>query len=394
MVFAKLPKIAVVTGSRAEYGLLYWILKDLHERTDCEMQLLVTGMHLAPEFGETWKQIEADGLPITRRIPVMAEGDDHTAMVKSVGLGCIGFADAFADLQPDVVLVLGDRYEILAASQAAALMNIPVAHLHGGEITEGAVDDMIRHCITKLARYHYVSCAEAAQRVRQMGEMPETVFVTGAPGLDNITRLPMMSVAEIGESLGFPLRAPFFLATFHPVTALEIGESITALEALLSALDAFPDHQVLFTKANSDPAGREINGRLEAYAAKNPQRVCVVTSLGQRRYLSALKACVAMVGNSSSGLVEAPAMHRPTVNIGDRQKGRAQATSIISCDPSQDAIQAALAQAASPAFQAIAAEATSLYGEGGASEVVVRLLVEAAQVGRLPPKKFYDLPRV
>lgn len=388
------PKIAVVTGSRAEYGLLYWIIRDLFERDDCDLQLLVTGMHLEPEFGETWKQIEADGFPITRRIPMMAKGDDGVAMVKSVGFGTIGFADAFAELAPDVVLVLGDRFEILAAAQAASLMNIPVAHLHGGEVTEGAIDDAIRHCLTKLSRYHFVASEEAAKRVRQLGEQPDSITVTGAPGLDNIRRVPLMSVAEIGESLNFPLTQPYFLVTFHPVTAFEPAASLADLAVLQDALDKFPDHQLLITKANSDPAGREINAALDAYAAARPGRVCVVTSLGQKRYLSALQHCVAMVGNSSSGLFEAPAMKRPTVNIGDRQKGRPAASSVISCLPTPAAVEAALTQAKSPEFQAVAAAATSLYGEGGASEIAVGLLVEAARAGRLAPKKFYDLPGV
>jgi UDP-N-acetylglucosamine 2-epimerase (non-hydrolysing)/GDP/UDP-N,N'-diacetylbacillosamine 2-epimerase (hydrolysing) len=390
-VSVRTQRICVVTGSRAEYGLLYWIIKGLQALPEFELQLVVTGMHLSPAFGSTYRQIEADGIPIARKVETLLSSDSDVGMTKSVGLGVLGFADAFQDLTPDLVLLLGDRVEILAAAQSAYLMGLPVAHLHGGEVTRGAVDDAIRHCITKFSRYHFVSTAEAATRVRQLGEDPATIFQTGAPGLDNVNRLSLLSREALSEDIGFALDDPYVLVTYHCATAHH--HEITAPPALLNALDRFPGYKALITKANSDAGGLRINAALDDYAARHPGRVHVVTSLGQLRYLSAMKHCAAVIGNSSSGLFEAPLLKRPTVNIGDRQDGRLHAASVVSCADDVEAISAAIATVLAPAFQPILGSTVSLYGDGRSSDAVLTVLARLAADGPDPaPKSFYDLP--
>jgi len=384
-------RICVVTGSRAEYGLLYWIIKGLQAMPAIDMQLVVTGMHLAPAFGSTWRQIEADGIPIARKVETLLSSDSDVGMVKSVGLGVLGFADAFQDLAPDLVLLLGDRVEILAAAQSAYLMGLPVAHLHGGELTRGAVDDAIRHCITKFSRYHFVSTAEAATRVRQLGEDPASIFITGAPGLDNVNRLSLLSRQELSDEIDFALDGPYLLVTYHCATAHHADSAAAA--PLLTALDRFPDYKALITKANSDAGGLRINAALDDYAARHPGRVHVVTSLGQRRYLSAMKHCAAVVGNSSSGLFEAPLLKCPTVNIGDRQEGRLHAASVVTCADDAGSISAAIATVLAPAFQRVLDATVSLYGDGQSSDAVLTLLARLTAAGERPlPKSFCDLP--
>jgi len=384
-------RICVVTGSRAEYGLLYWIIKGLQAMPAIDMRLVVTGMHLAPAFGSTWRQIESDGIPIARKVETLLSSDSDVGMAKSVGLGVLGFADAFQDLAPDLVLLLGDRVEILAAAQSAYLMGLPVAHLHGGEVTRGAIDDAIRHCITKVSRYHFVSTAEAAARVRQLGEDPAAIFVTGAPGLDNVNRLSLPNREELSDEIGFALDAPYVLVTYHSATAHHADHD--AAGPLLTALDRFPECKVLLTKANSDAGGLRINAALDDYAARHPGRVHVVSSLGQRRYLSAMKHCAAVIGNSSSGLFEAPLLKRPTVNIGDRQEGRLHAASVVSCADDAKSITAAIATVLAPAFQKVLDATVSLYGDGRSSDAVLTLLARLVATGeRPPPKSFCDLP--
>lgn len=381
--------ICVVTGSRAEYGILSGLIGQLAQDDEVRLQLVATGMHLMPEFGLTYRAIEADGFRIDRKVEMMVAGDSPMGMAKSVGLGLLAFTDTFDALQPDVVVVLGDRFEMLAVAQAAFLTGFPVAHISGGEVTEGAIDDAVRHAITKLSRYHFVAAEAYRQRVIQLGEEPQRVFDVGDPGLDNVARLPLLDRAALSAELGLEAARPFLLVTHHPVT---LGEEPVepAMQALLDALDARPDHQVVITKPNADAGGRALSLMVDAYAQANAGRVFAFTSLGQLRYLSAMRHCAAVVGNSSSGIVEAPAMHRPTVNIGRRQDGRLKATSIIDCANDRAAIGVALERALSAPFQASVTQTVSLYGKGDASTRIREILKQVPLVRR-QRKRFYDL---
>lgn len=380
-------KIAVVTGTRAEYGLLYWLMKEIQASAALELQVIVSAMHLSPEFGETWKQIEQDGFSIDAKVEMLLSSDTAVGVVKSMGLGTIGFADALDRLRPDTMVVLGDRFEALAAVQAALVMRIPVAHLHGGEITEGACDDAMRHAITKMANLHFVAAEPYRQRVIQMGEDPATVFNVGAIGLDHLCRSRWMELNELAASLGFELREPFLLVTYHPVTLLD-EDPEQSFQALLSALDGFPDHQIILTYPNADQGGRVIIPLLEAYAQSQPRRVLAVPSLGFRRYLSALGKAAAVVGNSSSGIIEAPAFGVPTVNIGARQLGRLAADSVLHCQPTADAIAEALGKALAPGFADHCRSVPNPYGQGNAATAIVKAL--EAHAGPCH-KRFYDL---
>ncbi|WP_420229176.1 UDP-N-acetylglucosamine 2-epimerase [Psychrobacter sp. ER1] len=336
-----MKKIAVFTGTRAEYGLLYWLLKDIQAHRSLELQLLVSAMHLSPEFGMTYKQIQSDGFKITEKIEMLLSSDSAVGTVKSMGLGVIGFADALNRMKPDLLIILGDRFEALAAAQAAMILRIPIAHIHGGEITEGAYDDAIRHAITKLSLLHFTSTDAHRNRVIQLGEHPNRVFNVGAVGLDHLQRTELMSINNLSTSLNFNLDKPYFLVTYHPVTAAFEPAKESFLN-LLQALEQFPRHQIILTYPNADDGGREIIPLLEEYAAKSPERVLAIPSLGQKRYLSAVKHAQAVVGNSSSGIIEVPSFKVPTINIGERQRGRMAAKSVISCPPTTTAIFKAL----------------------------------------------------
>ncbi|NRA82030.1 MAG: UDP-N-acetylglucosamine 2-epimerase (hydrolyzing), partial [Pseudoalteromonas sp.] len=327
-------KVAVFTGTRAEYGLLYWLLKDIQDDPELVLQLLVSGMHLSPEFGETYQQIEQDGFFIDEKIEILLSSDSAVGTAKSMGLGVLGFADALNRLKPDVLVILGDRFEALAAAQTAMILRVPILHLHGGEITEGAYDDAIRHAISKLSYLHGTSTEEYRQRVIQLGEQPERVKNVGAIGLDHLKRAEFMDVAEIARSLDFPLNQPYFLVTYHPVTLAD-EKPEQSFNALLDALDEFKDHQVIITYPNADDGGRRIIPLLEQYAKSNPQRVCAIPSLGQKRYLSTVKNAAVVIGNSSSGIIEVPSFNVPTVNVGVRQQGRLAAKSVLNCDPNK-----------------------------------------------------------
>lgn len=366
-------RIAVFTGTRAEYGLLYWLMKDIQASEQLTLQVMVSGMHLSPEFGETWKQVAADGFPIDAKVEMLLSSDTPTGVVKSMGLGIIGFADALERLQPDLLVVLGDRFEALAVVQAALIMRIPVAHLHGGEITEGAYDDAIRHAITKMASLHFTAAEPYRQRVIQMGEAAETVFNVGAVGLDHLQRHAPMPLSELSASLGFELRKPYFLVTYHPVTLAD-EDPESSFRAMLVALDRFPDHQVILTYPNADNGGRSLIPILQDYARREPQRVLAIPSLGFRRYLSALSHTVAMIGNSSSGIIEAPSFGIPTVNIGSRQLGRLAADSVLHCAPDAEAIYQAIATAISTDFAATCRDVANPYGRGHASERILRVI--------------------
>ena len=380
-------KVTVFTGTRAEYGLLYWLLKDIQSDSELSLQLLVSGMHLSPEFGETYRQIEKDGFKIDEKIEILLSSDSAVGTAKSMGLGVLGFADALSRLSPDVLVILGDRFEALAAAQTAMILRIPVVHLHGGEITEGAYDDAIRHAITKLSYLHATSTEEYRQRVIQLGEAPDRVFNVGAIGLDHFNRGTFMSVDELSTSLNFPLNQPYVVVTYHPVTLAD-EEPTASFTALLEALDQHPDVQIILTYPNADDGGRRIIPLLEAYASRQPQRVLAIPSLGQVRYLSAIKHAAAVVGNSSSGIIEVPSLDVPTVNIGMRQKGRLAATSVLHCDATASAIKAALDVALKRSYKAKDEQVYNPYGQGNASQQVISML---KNLNFTSVKSFYDV---
>lgn len=328
-------KICVVTGSRAEYGLLSGLMRAIKEDESLELQVIATNMHLSPEFGLTYKEIERDGFFINKKVEMLLSSDTANATTKSVGLATIGFADAYEDLKPDMIVVLGDRYEILAAVSAALFYKIPVAHLHGGEITEGAYDDCIRHAITKMSHLHFTSTEEYRQRVIQLGEDPKRVFNVGAPGIENIKKVPLMGKKELESTLdGFTFNDKTILITYHPVT-LENSTAEEQIQNLLSALNEYSDIKIIFTLPNSDTDGRVIIKLINEYVSKHQEKAIAYPSLGLRRYLSALQFVKAVVGNSSSGIIEVPSFGIPTLNIGDRQKGRIAADSVINCGTSK-----------------------------------------------------------
>ncbi|NMY95213.1 UDP-N-acetylglucosamine 2-epimerase [Pseudomonas proteolytica] len=380
-------KVAVFTGTRAEYGLLYWLIHGIETSQHLDLQLIVTGMHLSPEFGETWKQIEQDGFKIDAKVEILLSSDTAVGVVKSMGIGTLGFADALDRLKPDVLIVLGDRFEALAIVQAALIMKIPVAHLHGGEITEGAYDDAIRHAISKMSQLHFVAAEAYRQRVIQMGESPDRVFNVGAIGLDHLVRTPRMDRDELSQSLGFSLKLPFFLVTYHPVT-LQGEDPVASFNALLEALDTFPEHKIILTYPNADNGGRAIIPLLQVYTQRQPERVLAIPSLGFQRYLSVVPLASAVVGNSSSGIIEVPAFGVPTVNIGVRQKGRLAASSVLDCEPTAADIKRALDEAVSTQFAASCKTTINPYGQGNASEAIISVLENFDGTSN---KSFYDL---
>lgn len=380
-------KIAVFTGTRAEYGLLYWLMREIKASEDMCLQVIVSGTHLSHEFGETWKQIEQDGFSIDAKVEMLLSSDTPVGVVKSIGLGTLGFADALDRLRPDMLIVLGDRFEALAIAQTALIMRIPIAHLHGGEITEGAYDDAIRHAISKMANLHFVAAEPYLRRVIQMGESPDRVHNVGAIGLDHLSRTPMMGLEELRENLAFDLRLPYLVVTYHPVTLLE-EDPEQSFMALLDALEHFPEHQIIITYPNADNGGRAIIPLLESYAHKQPQRVLAIHSLGFRRYLSAIFKAAAVVGNSSSGIIEVPAFGIPTVDIGLRQKGRLAAASVLHCEANSEAIIKALIKALSQTFSDACRSVENPYGKGNASAEIIKI-IRAYPYGS--HKQFFDL---
>lgn len=380
-------KICVVTGTRAEYGLLYWLMKEIQADGDLQLQLVVTGMHLSPEFGLTYKIIEQDGFVIDAKVEMLLSSDTPVGVAKSLGLGVIGFADVLERLQPDQLVVLGDRYEILAAVQAALAARIPVAHIHGGETTEGAIDESIRHAITKMSHVHFVAAEPYRARVIQLGEQPDRVFNVGAPGLDNIRRLQLLDRERLEEAIGFKLGTLNFLVTYHPATLGAISPR-NAMQELLKALDQFSGARIIFTKPNSDADGRIIGQLIDEYAQSHQGRVIVFTSMGQVRYLSAMQHVDAVIGNSSSGIIEAPAFNVPTVNIGERQAGRLRSDSVIDCFESAESIASAICQAISPSFIESIRSMVPMYGSGNAS-VEIKNYLKSIRLGTI--KRFYDL---
>ncbi|HJL78903.1 MAG TPA: UDP-N-acetylglucosamine 2-epimerase [Candidatus Marinimicrobia bacterium] len=382
--------ICIVTGSRAEYGLLYWLIKEIQEDSDFELQIIGTGMHLSPEFGLTYRQIEDDGFKIDKKIEMLLSSDTPVGISKSMGLGIIGFAEAYEELNPDIVVLLGDRFEIYSAVAAAMIARIPIAHLHGGETTEGAFDEAIRHSITKMSHLHFTSTEEYRKRVIQLGENPERVFNVGAIGIENIQKLPLLSQEDLESEIGFSLGQQCLLVTYHPVT-LEQATAQMQFQNLLNAIDTIDGLHVIFTKSNADTEGRIINRMIDEYVStKKKSSAISFTSMGQLRYLNAMKHVDAVVGNSSSGIVEAPSFKTPTVNIGDRQKGRIQSRSVINCSPTKDAIIQALKQAFSPEFGQGIQEMTNPYGKENTARNI-KEIIKYFDLTNILKKEFYDI---
>ena len=380
-------RICVVTGTRAEYGLLYWLMKEVDSDSELQLQMVVTGMHLSPEFGYTYRQIEQDGFVIDRKVEMLLSSDSAVGVGKSIGVATIGFADAFAGLRPDLIVLLGDRFEALAAAQAALVAQIPIAHIHGGETTEGAYDESIRHSITKMSQWHFVAAEQYRKRVIQLGEVPDRVFNVGAPGLDNLHNLELLARSALEEVLGIPLRKPVFLITYHPVTT-DQRDPTRGMSELLAALSGFPDATIIFTYPNADTGGRALAGQIEHWVAENAGRARAVVSLGQTRYLSLMHECDVVLGNSSSALIEAPVLKRAAVNIGDRQLGRLSASSVIHSDEDRDAIFKAIKRALSEQFRAQLHKTDSCYGAGGASR---RIKDKLKNVPLSVRKAFYEM---
>tara|TARA_R110002020_G_scaffold183864_5_gene380387 strand:+ start:3593 stop:4744 length:1152 start_codon:yes stop_codon:yes gene_type:complete len=368
-----MKKVAVFTGTRAEYGLLYWLLKDIENADDLTLHLLVSGSHLSPEFGHTIDQIKADGFEISETIEMLLSSDSAVGTVKSLGLGIIGYSDALERQKPDVLIVLGDRYEALGIAQAAMLMRIPILHIHGGEITEGAYDDAIRHAITKFSLLHATSTEPYRQRVIQLGEAPERVRNVGAIGLDHIKRSALMSREELSESLNFSLDSDFAVLTYHPVTLANEPAEETFLN-ITEALSAFPDLKIIVTYPNADDGGRKIIPLIESFGSKNSERVKIVPSLGQRRYLSAVKHSKLVIGNSSSGILEVPSFKVPTVNVGVRQQGRIAAESVLHCKPSADSIKRTLTEALKLTQEGRLDGIHNPYGFGNAGPEILKMI--------------------
>ncbi|WP_034537017.1 UDP-N-acetylglucosamine 2-epimerase [Carnobacterium inhibens] len=385
-----MKKICVVTGTRAEYGLLMPLLEQIKQAKNLELQLLVTGMHLSPEFGLTYKLIEADGYTINEKVDILLSSDTPVGISKSMGLGMIGFSESFERLQPDMVVLLGDRYETFVAATAASVARIPIAHLHGGETTEGAFDEAFRHAITKMSWLHFTSAEEYRNRVIQLGETPDRVFNVGAIGIENIRKMPLMNKSELEASLDTEFKERLLLVTFHPVT-LEDATSEVQFKNLLNALETIENATIIFTKANSDTDGRIINEMIDDYTNKHLDNTLSFVSMGQLRYLSAMKLASAVIGNSSSGIIEAPSFKIPTVNIGDRQKGRMQAQSVINCEPQEESIKEAISLALSDSFKSSIQLMSNPYGDGRVTDKIMEVIQKSLSKEISLKKTFYTI---
>lgn len=381
--------ISVLTATRAEYGLLKPLIRALNKVTAFDVRIIVTGAHLSPEFGLTYQEIEQDGFNIDEKIEILLSADTPSAISKSMGLAMIGFADYFDRLKPDLLILLGDRYEALAVATVAMNECIPIAHLFGGETTEGAIDEGIRHAITKLSYLHFTSTEIYRNRVIQLGEDPNRVFKVGALGIENIKNEKLLNKYELERAINFKLDKPYAVITFHPVT-LENNHSEKQFLELLMVCEQFKNMKFILTKANADTEGRRINQLMEAYIKKH-DNAAAFSSLGLTRYLSALKYCTMVIGNSSSGLIEAPSFGIPTINIGDRQRGRLQGDSIINCEPNAFEIEKAMRKALSIAFKSKAREGVNPYGNGNTSNKIVLRIKEYLLKDEICiKKKFYD----
>jgi UDP-hydrolysing UDP-N-acetyl-D-glucosamine 2-epimerase len=380
-------KICVITGTRAEFGLMQKMLEGFKAAPEIQLQLIVTGSHLVAHHGKTHSEIKAAGFEINAEVDMLMASDSSRAIGQSMGLGVIGLTNTLARLEPDIIVLLGDRYEALAAAQSAMILRIPIAHIHGGEATEGLFDEAIRHSITKMSHLHFTSAEAFRRKVIQMGEQPSSVYNVGAPGLDNIASLTPLSRAEMEDFLGITLCAPILLVTYHPLTLHENGAS--SIANLLEALDAQNDTRIVFTGANADVLGQQINERIRSFCASRPDQAVQVASLGVRRYLSLMSISETVIGNSSSGLLEAPFVGVPTVNIGERQRGRLLGPAVVSCTDSTKDILAAIANARSTKLQTIAAHRNTPYGKPGASAKIVNVL-RSVELDGILFKRFYE----
>lgn len=381
-------KICIVTGSRAEYGLLFWLMKGIQSDTDLQLQVIATGMHLSPEFGLTYKLIEEDGFTIDSKVEMLLSSDTPVGVAKSIGLGVASLAEVMERLAPNMVVVLGDRFEIFAASQAAMVLQIPLVHLAGGDNGLGTYDNIIRHCITKMACLHFVTHEDAHRRVIQLGELPSRVFCFGATSVENIIKVPLFSKNVLERELGLAFEKVIFLVTFHPLTMDEFSAEVQ-LQALLNALDGFlreKNCSVIFTKSNADNGGRVLNHILEEYVKRN-SNCHLFDSLGQMRYLSLMKHASAVLGNSSSGIYEAPYLQTPTVDIGSRQRGRAAPTSVIRCEADEISIREAILAAMAFEFN----DVSMIYGEGNTSRKILEKIKEFIDFPGLTIKEFFDM---
>ena len=381
-------KICVVTSTRAEYGLLYWLLKEIEADSELKLQLIVTGMHLSPEFGLTYKEIEKE-FKIDKKIEILSSSHTSLDICAEMARVYEKFAPALAELKPDILVLLGDRYEIFGVAGVASIMQIPIAHIHGGETTQGAFDEAFRHSITKMSHIHFAATNEYANRIIQLGEDPSRVFNVGGPGIENIKKLNLLNKDEFEKSIKFKLAKKNILITFHPVT-LENSSAREQFNELLNALDELEETNFIFTKANSDTDGDVINKMIDEYVSENPQKAVAFASLGQLRYLSAIKFVDIVLGNSSSALLEVPSFKKATINIGDRQKGRARASSVIDVRPVKEEILAAIKRAYSKEFEQTLKDTINPYDGGNPSKKMVKILKEIKLDGILK-KKFYDI---
>ena len=385
----KKRKICVVTGTRAEYGLLRYLMEGLQATNNIELQIIATGMHLSPEFGLTYKEIENDGFKIDRKIEMLLSSDTPSAISKSTGLGLSGMADAYKDLNPDIVIVLGDRFELLSASIAALFAKIPIAHIHGGETTEGAFDEAIRHSITKMAWWHFVAADEYENRVIQLGENPKRVFNVGGLGVDAIKRTKLLSKKDLMNKTGIKFGNKNLLITYHPVT-LEKQTSQQNFQMLLDVLDDLKDMYLIFTMPNADTDGIVIKNMINDFVKCHPENTISFTSMGSLNYLSTLKFVDGVVGNSSSGLAEVPTFKIGTINIGDRQKGRLKSASVIDCEPTAHSINNAINKLYSNEFQKKLHSVNNPYGDGDAIEKIMDILLKV-DIPKEMKKEFYNL---
>lgn len=381
-------KICVITGTRAEYGLLKPLIREIVSADIMELQLVACAMHLSPEFGKTIQEIEQDKIVVNKKVECLLSSDSAVGVSKSIGLATIGFADAFQELQPDLIILLGDRTEMLAAATTAMVFGIPIAHIHGGETTEGAYDEGIRHAITKMAQLHFASTEAYRKRIIQLGEQPDKVFNVGAIGLDSIKKLTLLSKEDFEKSINQKLAKRNILVTYHPVTQ-EKGTAAYQFKQILNSLDKLEDTFLIFTHANSDKDGRVINQMIEHYVKENNKKACAFKSLGQLRYLSALQYVDVVVGNSSSGIIEVPYFKIPTINIGDRQKGRIMPESVIQVENDEDDIDKALQLAFSPQFLDTCKKMKQLYGNGNATKHILSIIDENTEISL--KKTFYDI---
>ena len=386
-----MKRIGIMTGTRAEYGLLKPLMQVINKDNDLELYLIVSGMHLSPEFGMTYQEIEEDGFEINAKVEMLLSSDSPAGISKSIGLGVIGFADEFQRADLDMLILLGDRYEALSAAICALVMRIPIAHLHGGELTEGAIDEGIRHSITKMSYLHFTSTEQYRNRVIQLGENPERVFYVGALGVENIKKIKLMTKEELERSIHFEIDENTVIVTYHPVT-LENNTVEEQFLNLLEVLDRNPKIRMIFTKANADTNGRIVNELIDKYAAQNSERACAFVSLGQKRYLSALKYCRIVIGNSSSGIIEAPSFGKPIINIGDRQKGRICADSVINCGYTQQEIQQAMETALTEEFENKARNCRNPYEKENTAANIISVIKDYLLNDKIKLKKgFYDI---